>query len=393
MIILAVGFSSWILIPSISDNLEATLHDYSATVATYVTVSAKGETGGLPPASGLPSSVIEQMRGLRNVETVYAFRTNFTHFIFHNVPIVTVYSNGTRTTVYQDVDAGMLSAPIGRGYFPMELVNLVEGKLPQDTYPGFVANCDGHFDIRNNSALTTNASYTVRVGVSQFDAVDTGRNAINYLYADVCVLWDPIFLQQELGIANFTSVFGGVPNFAIVKVDSIANVRGVVESLKPILADFPGYVPVYDEAALVALQNLQQQTVPLYHLVSLVGLVFAAAVAFLSSFLATGRRSWEPGLLVSQGWSRVRIFKFVFSYYAAISVIALATGVCLSEIASKLAVYQYWVYGGRLLISTPVSTAYIVSSIPIGLAISSMVALVESIRFRKVRLEMALKDY
>ncbi len=393
IVILAIGFSSWILIPSISDHLESTLHDYSANVATYVTVSSKGQTGGLPPTTGLPPSVIEQMKALGHVENVYAFRTNFTRFIFHNVPIVIVSPNGTRTTIYQDVDAGMLSAPIGQGYFPMELVSLVEGKIPLGTFPGFVTNCDGNIDIRNNSPLTTNTTYAVRVGASQFDALATGRNTINYLYADVCVLWNPAFLQQELGPANFTSTFGGAPNFAIVKVDTISNVRSVVESLKSILTDFRGYVPVYDEAALVALQNLQGQTVPLYHIVSLLGLAFAVAIAFLASFLATGRRSWEPGLLVSQGWSRFKIFGFVFSYYSMISAIALLTAICLSELASRLTAYQYAVYGTRLLISTPVSIAYVVSSVPIALFISSIVALVESIRFGKISLERALKDY
>jgi len=391
--ILSIGLSAWVIMPSISDNLEGTLYDYSTRVATYVTVSLKGDTGGLPPANGLPPSVIEEIKGLRGVENVYSFRANFTRFVFHNVPIVTISPNGTTSTTYSDVDAGMFSAPIGQGYFPLDLVSLIEGRLPGNQEAGFLSNCDGHIDIRNNSPLTVNSTYTVRVGSTEFNAIATGRNTINYLYADVCVLWNSMFLQQELGVANFTATFGGPPNFAIIKVDSINDVREVAESLGVILKDFRGYIPIYDQAAIVDLQNLQKQTIPLYHLIAVVGILFATSVSFFASILATGRRSWESGLLISQGWSRLRILGSTFAYYGTVSLIAFVISAILTESASKFAIFQYWVYGTKLMISTPVSRLYLFSAIPIALLISGVVALVESIRVRNLRLETALRDY
>src|SRR5207245_898471 len=164
-------------------------------------------------------------------------------------------------------------------------------------------------------------------------------------------------------------------------------------SLGVILKDFRGYIPIYDQAAIVDLQNLQKQTIPLYHLIAVVGILFATSVSFFASILATGRRSWESGLLISQGWSRLRILGSTFAYYGTVSLIAFVISAILTESASKFAIFQYWVYGTKLMISTPVSRLYLFSAIPIALLISGVVALVESIRVRNLRLETALRDY
>lgn len=389
VIILTVGLSSWILLPSIGEHLQSALYDYSMRIATYVTVSANGA----PFDQGLPQQVLEQIRTTNGVESVYSFRANFTRFVFHNISIVNISPNGNRTVSYTNVEVGIRGAPIGPGYFPLELVSLLQGRLPRNNSPEFVSNCDGPIDPQRHSPLIINSTYTVKVAGPEFAAAMVGRNAINYLYAGVCVLWNPVFLEQKLGHANFTATFGGDPNFVIVRVHSPDNVSNVANSLEGILKSFPYYQVSYDEAALASLHDLQEQSSPLYHLMGLIGIVSATSIIFFASFLATGRRSWEGGLLVSQGWNRRRILGFVFSYYSLISIIAFLASTLVSEIVSALSAYKYWVYGARLVISTPLSEFYLLSSLPLALIISAVIALLESTRFSRTRLETALKDF
>jgi hypothetical protein len=369
------------------------MFDYSSRIATYVTVSSQGYSGGLGYPLALPAKVIDEVRGVSGVQTVYSFKVNATSFLFHNVPDIITSPNGTKSVSYIDVHVGLMSAPMGEGYFPSDLVSLVHGRAPQQGEGGLVANCDGSIDPLNHSPLMTGSNYTVDVGGSQFPVRVTGTNAINYLYAGVCVLWNPLFLVQKLGLAAFNSTFGGDPNFVIVKVDSLDNVERVVSSLRIILRDFPDFVPVYDEAALVNLQNLQQETSPLYHLVGLLGITSAAAITLFAALLSTGRRSWEAGLLVSQGWGWRKIFRFIFSYYGVISVIAFSASTVISVLVSIFTVFNYWVYGTRLSISTPLSGFYLLSSLALGLLIAAVIALFESARFRMLDMERTLKDY
>jgi len=391
--IIGSGLASWILLPSISDQLYSNLYYYSNRVATYVIVSAKGNLGGIN-AGLLPPAAIQLMSVTKGVEQLYAFKTNYTYLTFHNISGVAAFGNGTkREVVFPSYNVGVLSAPVGIGYFPPELVSLVEGRLMRSGEAGFISNCDGALDFQTHSPLVLNKTYNVSASGATFNASVMGKNAINPLYQEICTLWDPSFLKQELGPANFTAEFQGDPNYAIVKVDSINDVRSVVASMNTVLNSYPGYVVTFDEATLIDLQNLQQQSGPLYHLIGWIAPISTASIALFASFLASGRRSWEGGLLISQGWNRRRVFTFVLSYHGLISIVATVLGGFVSYVVNRFVVFRYQVYGAELVIFPSLVPIYLVSSLPLALGISAIIAVLESWRLRRLNLESALRDY
>lgn len=387
--ILAVGLAGWIILPSLADQLGAQLSAYADRAATYVVVSNK--LGG--PSLGLAQNATKDMAGIQGVKSVFPFNVNVTSIHYHNLTLRALVNGTYRDLFFANFTEGLMSAPVGPGYFPPSLVNLVEGRMPNNTELGFVSNC-GTLNLSTHLPMAIGDVFEVSVGGLSFNATLTGINALTPLTNDICILWNETFLMQKLGSTLFSETFGSPgANYVVLKVDRIEDVRSVVSSLTTVLKDFPGYVATYDEQALVNLEIFQNQSAPLYILIGLISPILAASISFLASYLSTGRRTWEPGLLLSLGWTRRSVLKLLLTYYGLISSIALVVAVSISYALSSLLQFRYEVYGAYLAASFSPSSRYLITSIPSAFAISSLVGLLEILRIRRAGVEAVLREF
>jgi len=387
--ILAIGLTTWIVLPSIGEQLQQQLLAYAGRESTYVVVS--NNLGG--PVVGLPQNATASIGGIQGVQAVYPFNINDTAVEYHNVT-VTAQVNGTvREITFKNFTMTVKSAPIGLGYFPPSLINVINGRLPGDSEPGFVANC-GVQNLGTRSAMMVGDVLEVSVDGIKFNATMTGRNAAPPLTNGVCLLWNQAFLRQKLGPDRFSKTFDSPgANYAVVKVNRIDDVRPVVSSINLLLREYPGYVATYDEALIANLDIFEHQSAPLYGLIGWAAPLLAASVTFMASYLSMGRRSWEPALLISQGWTRRSVLRFLVTYHATISSVAVLMAIGIAFALSSLISFPYDAYGSNVVGSFTPSITYILASIPAAYAVSISASLLDVLRVKRAGIEGALREF
>jgi ABC-type antimicrobial peptide transport system permease subunit len=153
------------------------------------------------------------------------------------------------------------------------------------------------------------------------------------------------------------------------------------------------FIVDYDQATLLALQALESQSVPLYELLTGVSVVVMTVVIFLVSYLVAVRRKWEPGLLMTQGWTWARYARFMLFYCFVLATVASALGAIVSFVIERFLQYQYTVFGNILTITVTINPTYLLSAIPLSFLISGTASLLSISRMKRMGLDSILRDY
>ena len=124
-----------------------------------------------------------------------------------------------------------------------------------------------------------------------------------------------------------------------------------------------------------------------------ISLVASTAVIFLVSYLSATRRKWEPGLLMTQGWTWAKYSKFVLAYFLTTALIAVAFSAFVALATGHFLLYQLQVTGNILTIRTTIDPLYLISALPLGLLVSAAASLVSVSRMKRLGLDNILRDY
>lgn len=393
--LLIVGFTSLIIIPSIGSSIQRGFSAYSDNVATYIYVS---NTGAYPDFyhSRLSQNITNQIAAIPYVENVYPIVKNWTSLI--NIPMLICAPNGTcwNETGIDDVPSAVIG---GQNGYPLSLIDLSAGTFPENGEIGFIINDPELTFIQINQTYTVGfqePSSNSTEEYVQFDANATGVTVLNPLLHDVTILWNSTLLQQKLGSELYNQTFGGEDaNYIIIKVQSIDQVEQVVSQVKEILTNgsYSSYSVVYDQETVENLQSLQYQSAFLYTLIGLISLFSIAAIIFLLTFIFSGRRKWEVGLLVTQGWSWQSVVWLFLTYYLILGTVSAILSLILSLLIANQAAYSFNALGTTVIIPIEVSPILIFLSFIISICIAAFSTFLVVWRMKKMGLDNLLREY
>jgi ABC-type antimicrobial peptide transport system permease subunit len=404
--LLTIGLTTWMVVPSLSASLQKGLTSYSNSVATYIFVYNTGEDY----KSRLPAKVTDQIAAIAGVQEVYPIVANWTYFIGLNIDMI--LANGTRLNMTGSI-GGHYSAVIGgQGGFPQALISLSAGRLPENGEAGFIVNGLANSTLRMNQTYVAafeepsqNRTPNVNTYVDdwgreyvRFNATAVGQMPYNPMFQQVGVLWNSNFLRQKLGVQLYDETFGGEgPNYFIVKAEGIGQVEQVADNLQAIFTDlstdYPGYSVIYDQATVQAQLSFQSGSAVLYELIGITSLLSVTSLVFLIIYVFSGRRSWEAGLLITQGWNWRKITKLFFNYYLLLGILAVAISAPLSVLIARQVGYSFQVYGNTLVIPILISPYTLVSCLVISLLVSTVAAYFAVWRMKKMGLDNLLREY
>lgn len=393
--VLSAGLTAWIVVPSLGASLEAGVADYASRLATYIIVSPTGESPfGAAEEAAIPSQVVEQMKVLPGVEHVYPLVTNLTGFVYQNITMRVRTDEGIRNVTVGEVVMAGYSAVLGENEFPLSLVDLVRGRLPRPGEGGFIFNTSPLRNPKTGASYEVNDTVLMEIAGVRFNATLLGVNAFNPLLQLVMILWDPTFLRQQLGAAVYQTTFGGEgTNAVILKARSAEDVTRLVNQLKTLLKNYPRFLTTFDETTLRNLQALRLQTAPLYQLLGWVSLASTASVTFLVTYLAGGRRGWEAGLLISQGWGWRHTTGLFLAYYILLAGIAYLLSMLSAFLISVPLTFRYEAWGSEIMVSPSPQPLYLGSALPFALLISAAAAFFLTWRLRRLGLDTLLREY
>lgn len=392
--VLSAGLTAWIVVLSISASLESSIGDYGSRVATYIIISPKGEVQlGMTSRALLPQNVVERMKAVEGVANIYPMSTNRTGLVYFNITATLIINGEQKNHTFPEFTTGINSAVLGQKGFPLDLVDLVKGRLPDEGEAGFIWNAN-LLNFKTRKAYQVNDTVVVDIAGVRFNATLLGINAFNPMLREAGVLWDSAFLRQKLGAERYEATFGGrETNFVIVKARSVEDVSNVVDQLRKVLEDYPRFLPTFDELTVRNLQSFRAQTAPLYQLLGFVSLASTATVTFLVAYLGGQRRGWEGGLLISQGWSWGQVATLFLWYYILLAGVAYALSASLSFIVSSYTTFRYEAWGTELVVSVVPYTTYLWSALPLVLLISAAAASMMVWRWKKTGLDRLLREH
>jgi len=394
--LLIVGLTAWIIVPSISASLQEGLSSYSNSIATYMFVYNTGEDGF---KSRISENVTNDIISVEGVQEVYPILINFSSFI----------ENGNMTNLPKGAIVMVESAVIGgHGGFPQSLIVISEGKLPENE-AGFLTNgvASGTFSMNTTyTAIFELSSEDERPNSTdlykdflgreyvQFNATAVGKMPYNPILQQVYILWNSTFLRQKLGDQLYDQTFGGEGGtLFIVKAEDINQVKTIASKIASIFDNYLGYSVVYDQATVAAQLSFQSGSGILFNLIGITSLFSVVSMVFLITYLFSGRRSWEAGLLVTQGWSWRRVTKLFFYYYIVLGIISVAISTVISLIIASQIGYSFQVYGNTLTVAILISPYMLASGIVIALLVSGVVAYFALWRMKKIGLDNLLREY
>ncbi len=400
--LLTIGVTTWIVVPSISASLQSGLSSYASSVATYVFVYNSGWDNYL---SRVPANVTDKVASIPGVQEVYPIVTNYTFFI--GSKIEWILADGTRLNMTGAIEGHKSAVIGGQVGFPESLISLSKGRFP---------GIEAEFLINGAAASTLTISETRTVGFSiasntgisddkffrdsygneyiHFNATAVGQMPYNPMLQQVDVLWNSTFLENELGTQLFNQTFGGEgTNYVIVKAQSIEEVEQIAHEVQSMFVNYPGYSVIYDEATVQTLLSFQSGSQTLYDLIGVASLFSVVSIIFVFSYVFSGRRRWEAGLLVTQGWSWHRVNRLFLYYYLVMGVIAGVLSILLSAIISSQITYSFQAYGETLKIPLLVTQGTWASGIAISLIVSTSAACFAVWRMKRMGLDNLLREY
>jgi ABC-type lipoprotein release transport system permease subunit len=379
--LLTIGLTTWMVVPSLSTSLQEGFSSYANNVATYMFVYNMGEDSY---QSRIPAQTTNKIQSLEGVQEVYPVVNNFTYFI----DAFTFHLPGNRTGVI-----GRMSNPSavigGKNGFPEKLISLSAGRLPEDRAEFLINGLAA-------SAFNMNQSYIVDFaeGSPKFNATGVGQMPFNPMFQQAAILWNSAFLQRQLGSQFYDQTFGGEgANMFIVKVEDIEKVEPVAHELQLIFADYGGYAVMYDPEMVKAQLSFQSGSSVLYSLIGVLSLFSAVSIIFLFSYVFSGRRRWEAGLLITQGWSWRKVTLLFFNYFLILGILAAALAIALSLLVSSQITFSFQVYSNTLVIPAVITPITIVTGVAISLVVSVLAAIFAVWRMRKMGLDTLLREF
>jgi hypothetical protein len=377
----------WMTIPSIGTSLESGVQGYANAVATYVVVQNNGNPFTLNQT--IPQSLLAKFGKIPGVGEVYPIATNYTIFNLSTPIPGGGVKVGNKTITSAESNLGILSAVVGgsEGY-PQSFLDLASGRFPAGNESGFIYNSG----VGNPFKLGEIAK--VQIAKVNFTAKEVGINKyIPLIGNNLGVLWNSSLIRSELGVPLFAKTFGGGVNFVIIKTVSTEDVPAVVSSLRGLLASYQSYIIVYDQATVDNLLSLEKGTAPIYDLLGAVSLGFAVLAVFVVSNMAISRRSWEAGLLLTQGWSWKSLRDYIFFYLLLLGGLAFGLSILASAIVSKYTSTTYEVYGGYQTITVSIGTEFVVVAGVMVVVLAFVSAIFTNWKLRKLGLDRILREF
>jgi hypothetical protein len=408
--VIASSTLAFILIPSLSTNLDSGIKAYSNQVATYIVVYENYRSAyvqacqtGDTVCQLLPPDLLQQMKSLPGVEAYYFAITNITWMISAaNLTVVVTAappgsgsSNLSITTLRQELVCGVL----GNGNYPPSLVQLSSGRLPATGTPEFVVLStvivqNPFIEMREGNNYNFSFSWGPYPGSDlNFSATLVGVETFNPVFPRIDVLFDSTYIKNLLGPTLYNETFGGNgANVVILKAKSLSDVQSIANETGALLANYSYYTMTYDQAGIANFQGFEAQTSPLYLFLSIVAMVSAAAAAGFVFYLGIGRREWEAGLLVTEGWSWTDLTKYFSYYYLPITCVAWGVATALSFVIGPVIAFKFAVYGTTLVFSASPQLDYILSSLAVMLSLSFVVSWLGVRRLRRKGLDEILRE-
>jgi hypothetical protein len=402
--VLASGFSAWIIIPSIGTSLQANLVSYANGAATYLAVAPTGGCNSVRCYSTIPQQAIRAVSTASGVQAVYPFAINSTYFVARNFSTT---ENG-RSVVIPRARFGVTSAVFGGPYgFPTGLLALSGGRLPGNepsfvyqTYVPLGSNFPPEIQVGLNKTaevvigcLRCPTGNITTVG-PYFNATGNGIISSNFLFSSVAVMWNWAFLADLLGPRDFNQTFGpGQTNYMIVKVDSVADVPEAAAELSFVLEQYPPYQLYYDQAFFDNTKSFVSRVAPLYQVFGLISFIAVVAVSLLMSNFVAGKRSWEAGMLLTQGWAWGDIAVVYFAYFLLLSLISFLIAGAISIAVSRLFTANYVVYGQAVTFTAYADPTYVFVGLMLALVLPPLEAWTIIKRLRGTELDKILSEY
>jgi hypothetical protein len=389
--VLTSGLTAWILIPSIGSTLSSNLSSYANGVGTYISVEGSG--------SPIPQGTIRNISSIPGVQHVYPFVVNGTYFVVKNWN--TTLGTG-QWHVVPLARFGVSSALIGGSNgFPTDLLSLSSGSAPGDT-PAFAfepyledaqpPQTDVQLGVAQEVAIGCGACANVTVVGSYFNATATGEVAANPLFSDIALFWNSTFMMNHLGPQLYNEEWGGNrSNYLIVKVDKVADVSRVGSAISQLLS--PPFQANYDQVFAQDTQSFVTQTAPLYEIIGLISLIAVIAITFLVSHLVAGKRSWEAGVLLTQGW-KWRELNSLYSYYFLIlSLVSFTLAAIISMVASQFFTSTYYVFAQQVTVTAAADPFYLGTGLLLAVLMSLFASWTVVRRLKRMGLDGILRAY
>ncbi len=404
--LLTTGLTTWMVVSSLSTSLQEGFSSYANNVATYIFVYNTGEDY----QSRLPTEVTDRITAIASVQEVYPIVANWTYFI--GLPIDWILANGTHLNMTGSIGSFNSAVVGGQGGFPQALISLSAGRLPENGEAGFIMNGLADITFKLNQTYVAafvepsqNRTPSIDTYIDgegreyiRFNATAVGQMPYNPMLQQVGVLWNSNFLKQKLGVQLYDKTFAGEgANYFIVKAVDIGQVEQVANNLQSIFTDlstdYPGYSVVYDQATVRAQLSFQSGSAVLYSLIGITSLLSVTFLVFLIVYVFSGRRSWEAGLLITQGWSWRKVTMLFFDYFLILGILAAVLSIALSLLASSQITYSFQVYSNTLVIPAVITPITMVTGVAISLVVSILAANFAVWRMKKMGLDNLLREY
>ena len=252
---------------------------------------------------------------------------------------------------------------------------------------------NGTYDVQF-SCLTCFSEPNV---TSEFNATAVGLTASNPLLGDVFILWNSTYVENFMGPTLYNQTFLGndqsYADYVIVKVDTLQDVQPVVTALQAVLEPYPVFGIVSNQALKASLLSYNGLTGPVYEALGLASLASVAAVVFFVAYIVVGRRSWEAGLVLAEGWSWNEVLQYYWSYLMVMGGIALAISLPLSAYLIGSFGASYSVYGQTVRFTAYLDPYYVLAALALMMVVACLSGLVFVRRMKRLGLDGILREY
>lgn len=377
--VMCAAFSGVMVVPSVGSSLGSGLRDYANTVGTYMIVAPVNS-----PSATLPVEAVKNITSVEGIEASYPFSANSTFFI---VP-------GGNATSLQNREA--LSAVVGDGYFPPELLSLTAGRMPSASGE-YVLNTEappmGGMGSIQEAFFSCYSCGQGGVLGTTFSATDVGAVATDLYLSDIQVFWNATFVENQLGASAFQATYGnGSVNYVVLKADSLSHMAAVSEAVSQVLQAYPGFAVEYDQSLQMTLESFITNASPAYALLSAAAIGLAVAVAAILAQMVSRRRRWEVGLLAVQGWGRNEVAGVYFVYFLVLSFVSVAISSVISFVSIQRVTATYSQYGGTFTIASHLDPMAVPLTFVLAFIISLLSAYIVSRGTRGRALDRTFRD-
>ncbi len=135
------------------------------------------------------------------------------------------------------------------------------------------------------------------------------------------------------------------------------------------------------------------QTAPLYEIIGLISLVAVIAITFLVSHLVAGKRSWEAGMLLTQGWKWRESYSLFSYYFLMLSIVSFALAAVISVAASHFFTSTYYIFAQQVTVTAAADPFYVVTGLLLAILMSPFASWTVVRRLKRMGLDGILRAY